>query len=416
MIGDELNVKYLSESRILRYLRNESSNEEKIIVEKLRSLDINWENYSLIKEMYAKGEFNKSDESSEKYKNDYNKFIELVKNHHKPDPDILTEFQRLKNITEPKAGQIWLTKAIPLLGGYEFEPVALPKYVYILTNPQPYQALDEQDKVKTIEEYFTIFVLPVSLNTEFATHEDYIINPGNNILSIEFMIETWLETNMIVCNLEKCIGVLNDNQIDELLNVYFASNVMEYDKEIYKRAKRGNFHDKDYGDIYEFQHIEEENVEYLYKPVEKLEEFFTNIDDEEIINNIYKLLEDPVEVESASDPNIITPSQQEVYAEFALFSDNNYELKLLVLEQGQLYFRFKIKKEPTENEIFIIYIKNKTDKVEIQKIDKIENIRRPQYLHINKILKDHSVEFIFMVNGIQYFSKYINIKNENKND
>lgn len=283
MLRDELNIKYLSESRILRYLRNESSEEERFIVEKLRSNDINWENYALVKEMYEKGEFwestpseKESDKYSEKYKNEYNKFLKLVKKYHKPDPDFLVESHRLNDITEPTAGQIWLTKAIPHLAGYEFDPVSIPKYVYILSNPQPYQPLDEQDEVKAYKEYFTMLVLPVSIDTEFATHEDYIIESGNNILSIEFMIETWLETNMLVCNLEKCIGELIPNQIDELLNVYFAANSMDYDKDIYNKAKKGKFHDKDYGDIYEFRRIEEENIQYLFEPVNKLEEFFAS--------------------------------------------------------------------------------------------------------------------------------------------
>jgi len=416
MLRDELNIKYLSESRILRYLRNESSEEERFIVEKLRSNDINWENYALVKEMYEKGEFKESDKSAEKYKNNYKKFLEFVNKYHKPDPDFLVEAHKLNDITEPKAGQIWLTKAIPKLAYYEFDPVAFPKYVYILTNPQPYQPLDNQDEVKVYKEYFTMLVLPISIDTEYATHEDYIIESGNNILTVEFMIETWLETNMLVCNLEKCIGGLSPNQIDELLNVYFAANSMDYDKNIYNKAKKGKFHDKDYGDIYEFRRIEEDNIQYLYEPVEKLDAFFfvEGWYDELLNQPVSEKLNEPVYAQAAGDENVIPPSQQRVYAELILLADKKFELKLVVLDKGQLYIRLKSNIEKLKVSNNSIVIKDKITNEVLQKIDNIDLLKAIQYLHINKFLRDRLVEFSFFVDDRLYFLKNIDLRNVNR--
>jgi hypothetical protein len=430
MLRDELNIKYLTESMILRYLRNESDAEEKFIVEKLRTNTLNRENYTLIKEMFKDGEFKKSDGISEQYKKDYSKFMELVKKRHKPDPGCLSRIEQLKKVTEPKAGQIWLTKAIPRFGNYEFEPVALPKYIYILTNPQPYQPLDNFDSVKSMKEYYSMLVLPISGNTEFATHKDYLFESGNDILNAEFMIETWLETNMLVCNLEKCVGELNGDQIGELLNVYFAGNSMEFDKDIYNRAKKGKFHDKDYGDIYDFQRVEEDNIEYLYEPVNKLDEFFFEIEQGKVIEKIYDLINEPVLAEAAGDENVIPPAQQKVYAELILLDDKNFQIKLVVLEEGQLYVRVKLlthqgnsddsivirnadkeSYETLHNPKGLLIINDKLSDEELQRIESIDLLKAIHYLHITKLLKGRLIEVAFFVNEKFYSLKNLDFRN-----
>lgn len=408
MLRDDLNIKYLSESRILRYLRNESSKDEKYIVEKLLANDINKENFAIVKKMIANNEFKVPDLSSEQFKNNYNKFITLVDKFHKPDIGLVSS-HKLLNITEPKAGQIWLTKAIPQLAPYEFEPVSVPKYVYILSNPQPYQPMDEQEEVKAFKEYYTLLVLPISIDTEFATHQDYIIESGNNILTLEFMVETWLETNMLVSNFEKYIGELSPNQIDELLNVYFASNSMEYDENIYNRAKKGKFHDKDYGDIYEFHRIEEENIEYLYQPVEKLEEFFS------VEEWNTELIEEPIFTLAAGDENVMPPSEQKVYEEQIIFINEYYEFKFVVLEKGQLYIRLKVKSVAPETSNGFILIKDKRANKNLQKIESINLQKAIQYLQVNKLFKNLLIEVSFFVNGKLYFLKNLNLSGVDRN-
>jgi hypothetical protein len=401
MVRDELNIKYLPEYLILRYLRNEASPAERLIVERLKSKDINRENFQLIKDMFDNNEFRISDPK----KADYNKFLDLVKKYHSPDPNLFLKIESVK----PSVGQIWTTKAIPKLGPYEIEPVVFPKFVYILTPPQPFQLLDEEDYVQSAKDLYTMLVLPISTDTEFATHKDYIIPSGNNLLGTEFMIETWLETNAIVCNLEKYVGRLNELQIDELLNLYYFSNDMEYDETVYQKTLKGIFHDMDYGDIYEFQRLEEENIEYLNEPVNKLHEFLTG----EEWNT--ELISDPQYAEAAVDENVLSPSQQIIQAEFVLFSDENFELKLVILDEGQLYIRFKSLFIEVEDDRLkkqgSIILKDKTSGEQLQLFENINLLKAIQYLHISKLLKNRLVEFSFFFDSKLYFLKNVDLRN-----
>ncbi len=408
MLRNELNIKFLPESMILQYLRNESCEREKMIVEKLITKEYNYENYLTLRDMLRKGEFDNKLPSEKEYE----KFNDLVKKHGLIDSDVDSKNRHIK----PLAGQIWTTKAIPQLGAYEFEPVAFPKYVYILTNPQPYQLLDNEGYVHNFKDLYTMLVLPISLDAEFATHKDYIIPAGNDPITLEFMIETWLETNMIVCNLEKYVGELTENQIDELLNVYYASNYLGYDQRIYKKASKGKFHDKDYGDIYEFQRIEEENIQYLYEPVNKLYDYLAI--DENITKNILDNVLEPVYALAAGDENVLPPEAQRVFASSIIYSDDLYELKFVVLKYGQLYIRLENKAEIIKGCFGKIIIKDKSVGAELQTSENINLAKAINYVKLNKRLNNRLIEFSFIKENKLYFLKNMDFrdvgyKNEN---
>ena len=402
MISDDLFVKSLSINMILKYLSNDCDTKEKFIVEKLYSNEINYEKYNKVKGLFEKGKMEyKSPIGDEVYK-DYVKKMGLS------EKEISKEQQNI----EPGAGQIWSTKPIPKSGNFEIEPVANPKYVYILSNPQAYQLLDNQDYIKDYKEYFTMLVLPISLEVNFATHKDYLISKGNDILGIEFMIESWLETNMIVGNLGKYIGELKDGQIEELLNIYFAANSMDYDNIIYEKANKGIFHNKDYGDIYEFQSIEEENIEYLYEPVNKLYDFLF-VEYNEQINRIIESINEPIDALAAGDEKVLSPAQQTVQEEYLLFNDNSFEFKLVVLENKQLYIRLKpIGKQQEGNTIRFI-IKDKISAEELQIIEE-NNLKRIHYFHVEKLLKNRLIEFSFFINDNLYFIKNVDFRDNDE--
>lgn len=399
MFRDELNIKYLPESMILRYLRNESSEKERYIVDRLKTKNYNLENFLSLESMYKNGELKKQDPSEEEYR----KFIDIVKKNIAEDsnPKLTVSNQQV----EPRAGQIWSTKAIPQPEVFGFEPVVFPKFVYLLTDPQPFQLLEEHDYVLELKDFYTMIVLPISIDTKFATHKDYLINSLNDLIGIDFMIETWLETNMIVCNLEKYIGTLDDNQINEVLNVYYASNGLEFDQEIYDRANKGRYHDDDHGDINEFQRLEVDNIEYLNEPVNKLYDFLYI--DRDIVRNIIELIETPELALAARDDTILSPGEQKVYSESVIFADRDYEVKLVVLEKGQLYFRLKVKTETNEKRLGTIKITNKKTNDELLLIDGINLNKAISYLKVDKQIKNNLVEISFIVDGDLHFIKNI---------
>lgn len=401
MFRDELNIKFLPESMILRYLRNESSENERFIVEKLMTKDYNHENFLTLKDLLMKKKFKKKLPS----KKEYLKFLNLVKMHHAADKGAVSKNKKV----EPCAGQIWTTKAIPRLDPYKFEPVVFPKDVYILTDPQPYQLLDEEDYVVDYKELYTMLVLPISLDTEFATHKDYIIPSPNDLIGVEFMIESWLETNMIVCNLEKYVGALSESQLNELLNVYYASNGLEYDKNVFEKAAKGKFHDKDFGDIYEFQKIEEENIGYLYEPVNKLYDYLAI--DENITKNILDAVLEPQFALAAGDENVLSPEEQKVYAGSIIYSDDLYEFKFVVLKYGQLYLRLEIKTELQKELLGKIILKDKIEGEELQTIGNIDLAKAVNYVKLNKRLNNRLIELSFFKENKLYFLKNMDFRN-----
>ena len=116
-----------------------------------------------------------------------------------------------------------------------------------------------------------MLALPVSFETQFALSEDVIFG-GSEYLP-EFMIETRLEFNAIVGNLEKYVFSLDEKQIQQMMNVYFKSHEMEYNKKIYNRCTVGEMTRS--GILY--KEIEEKNLDYLRNPVIRLNEYFKTV-------------------------------------------------------------------------------------------------------------------------------------------
>lgn len=412
MINEILYAKYLPDDMIYRFLRNESDDEEKNIVNKLKDDRLNkerfWEIVKSIKNQSEAADNKPSGIIYEKMK----RFLQqsIAKENSYNYSKALKENLPPSVIKHPSAGQIWITKRIINLSKYEFA-VATPIIVYLLTNPEyyPFENNDMPEDFK--RKYTTMIVLPASFLTNYAAQEDYIVQEGDSVLNQEFMIETGLETNMLTNSLDHYLGELSNRQIKELLSVYEkCHNLPDFDAELFNNAKKGKHSNKKYGDEYEFKLIELENIKHLSEPVSKLDKVSMELLEYESPRDIYENYREPTESLAASDQDVKPPSGQNTRAQLVLYSKENFEISLVVKDEGQLYIKLKllVQQEGSNN---LIIIKDALTNEELQKIENITLLKLIQYFHINKFLKNRLVTFSFFVNGRLYFQKNVDLRN-----
>jgi len=163
---------------------------------------------------------------------------------------------------EVRPGQIWSVNRLHLFLNTNAEPVTKSRFMYILTGPEPWES-DDASGSAAPEKFSTVIALPVSQDVEFATHTDYLCKPDNEQLGIPFMIQTSLETAVPIGLLKKSFGTFDDTQRNEVMELYFASNGMNFNKSIAENAPKGKFFDKDYGDKFDYKRIETANLAFF---------------------------------------------------------------------------------------------------------------------------------------------------------
>jgi len=261
MIDETLFVDYIPDDMLYRYFNNESDSDERFIVENLKQHELNIERFLVLKKRSMEEGLTMSKLSNEIK----NKMIDYANQYNSAPENSVSK----KILKIPAAGQIWTTKRIFTVGNNNFV-IASPMMVYLLTNPEVFPIEDEEN-LGAYNEYKTLRVLVVSLMTSYSTQSDYIIDKGNPILNFPFMIQTSVESNMLVNCLDQYLGELNEQQVEELLSIYEVTNSLpDVDQEIYNRAAKGVYSDDLYGDNFEYKLIESKNIKFLSDPVNQL--------------------------------------------------------------------------------------------------------------------------------------------------
>ncbi len=413
MAIEHLHSQYLSEDIIIRYFKGESSDQEKKIVENLYSLDINLDNFIEMEKLIKEGEFD-FDTNSE---NDYNKFIE----NYKAIP--IPSSKNIQKITPlPSAGQIWSTKNIATLPDKEVAFAAMPRYVFIISDPEPFAFFDDEDYVNKFPDCYLIQVIPISLETLFAYDSDYIFHEGNELLSIPFSIETDLKCNMLVRNLERFIGEPSFEQKEEILNVFLYSNNLPYDKDIFNRASKGTRFTGLYGDKYDFKIVERDSLNYLIKPVEMLYDFFTKQKETDKFSDVVTpWFENVREYEyqlAAKDINFPDPLDQSVMALISLYKDDNFDIRLVALNSHRIYLRINNALEDYKKHKAAIFIKDYNSDKPIWSKENYTFTKAIDYLPLEFIFNHSHINIEFKIADKLLFTESLkfNFKGKSENE
>lgn len=215
--------------------------------------------------------------------------------------------RRIEDSPEPAAGQIWsVKKEIEGFDKTSLLPLATSPMIYLLTNPETlfFEDDDAQECIEMYKEYRYVEFLPVSLNVEYATSTSIILDGEASPLGLPCAIETSVCSSITLPNLSKCIGELDPESIDRLLNLYAFSIGADYDVELYENTQTG-FDTWDEGsDIAEFLEIQTENASILSETVDSVYNNF-------VINTI--TLDKPVleltEAMTGSESDISVPER-----------------------------------------------------------------------------------------------------------
>lgn len=261
--------KILSDDLIEDVLTNRANKEELYIFNKLKDIPLNKEKINKISAYLNQ---------NPKTKVDYEEQLDAssIKIYEKITSLQVNLIEQSEKGKIPKAGDIWLTKRIPEFpSGYEFEPVSEAKNIFLLTDPIPFVSENsEEDITKSYKECYVVLALPISFDKNFATDEDYIVQETNSVFGISFMIETGLEFNAVTGNLSKFIGRLTEIEQTELMNLYFKTNMMDYDDKYFPKDKIGKHVINENSIEYLYKKIENDNLKYLEEPVGMLDDFF----------------------------------------------------------------------------------------------------------------------------------------------
>lgn len=370
--------KNIPEDIIEKYFSGEATNEEIYIVNKLKNIYDNPEEFEFYQKLFQS-------------KADYKEpgYLNLT----------IYPLSHQKKILElPEPGEIWEVERIPF--GSNILPSAVKEYIFILTNPEAITDIDENDKTYNNQEFFTFLFLPVSFEIEHATHLDYLISSNNDILGIPFMIMTDLENSTIVKNLSRKLGRLDDRQIDEILNLYFFSNHMEYDEELLNKTNRGEYYDLDYGEKYEYRIVANDNFQYLNESLQYFLSLVEQFNISEILPETHKR---PVFKSAASSDNNEYKIEKEIYKE-ELFNDGNFIISLVIYEDHNIQFIIKSRTE--ESNLKCEFLIKQMDKIIEKKY--FQPDKRPYFesekisLYSNKMIK-----ISFSVNdNILYFKEF----------
>ncbi|MCK9280551.1 MAG: hypothetical protein M0P71_08020 [Melioribacteraceae bacterium] len=406
MAIEHLHSQYLSEDILIRYFKGESSDQEKKIVENLHSLDINLDNYNEMEKLIKEGEFD-FDTNSE---NDYNKFIE----NYKAIP--IPSSKKIQKITPlPRAGQIWSTKNIATLPDKEVAFAVMPRYVFIISDPEPFAFFDDEDYVNEFPDCYLIQVIPISLETLFAYDSDYIFLEGNELLTIPFSIETDLKCNMLVRNLEGFIGEPSFEQKEAILNVFLYSNNLPYDKEIFKRASKGTRFTGLYGDKYDFKIVERDSLNYLIKPVEMLYDFFTKQKEtDKFGDEVTPWFAGRSEYKyalAAKDMDFNDPCKQNSLASVLLFKSDSFEIDLVALESKRIYLRIIHTLDDYKNHKADIFLKEYNSDNIVWEKKAYQFIYVIDYIPIEILFNNPHLEFTFVLDDKLLFTETIKFRN-----
>ncbi len=119
-------------------------------------------------------------------------------------------------------GQIWTVRQdIGAGAGVDVVPIAGLQYVYVLTNP-----ISVSDDPGANRKDLTVEVLPVSINVEFANQFDVMIPEGNDILGVEFMIETEIVGGMLVSDLQSLHGRVDADLAHSIVSTHLLATKM----------------------------------------------------------------------------------------------------------------------------------------------------------------------------------------------
>lgn len=411
-----LHSQYLTDDMIIRYFKGESSEEETRIIENLYHLDINIDNFLEMETLIKDGAFDEKPNVNQSY----NKFMESYT--HSPS----IENSKKPNITPlPKAGQIWSTKRIGSLPNKEVSYASIPRFVYILSGPEPYPLFEDEENENIIDEYpdcYVLEVLPISLETNFAYDTDYIIPEGNDILSIPFSIGTSYRCNMLVRNLENYVSDLEIDRKEELLNVFFYSTGLPFDQDIFDKANKGTKFSELYGDKYDYRIIEEESTRYLQEPIDQLYDFFEQqVEVNKFGNLIAPWFENVSEYEyqlKGKDANFTELPDEKTVASISLYKDDNFDIQLVALNSHRIYLRINNALEDYKKHKAAIFIKDYNSHKPIWSKENYTFTKAIDYLPLEFIFNHSHIKIEFKIAEKLIFTESLkfNFKGKSEND
>lgn len=181
--------------------------------------------------------------------------------------------RKILDSIEPAAGQIWsVKKEIEGFDKTSLLPLATSPMIYLLTNPETlfFEDNDTQECIDMYKEYSFVEFLPVSLNVEYATNSSIILDGEDSPVGLPVAIETLVCSSVTLPNLSKCLGELNQENIDKLLNLYAFSIGADYDVELYENTQTGSDTWDEESEIAEFLEVQSENAAILSETVDSV--------------------------------------------------------------------------------------------------------------------------------------------------
>jgi len=373
---NEYDVKILPDELLSSYFNNECTSEDKYIIQQLMDYENNRDKFEHFKTVYADKTLTEDLQNT--------KIIPFA-------------FIKNEKTKSPQAGEIWILKRVLPPIGFDFiEPVAQERLVFILSEPLPFY--NDEGFETDNPEYFNFLCLPVSLDVEFATHHEYLVESNNDILGVPFMIATDYAFNVTISQLQKYIGRPNDTQIDEIVNMHFYEYGGEFEQEIYEGANKGNYFDDDFGNKYDYKRILIDNFSDIAIYNAELENMFEAVT---IDKNMSTYLSNPILSMAASDGKALDNKEVSIN-----LIDNDYHTIILIVnELGKLKLKVKHFNKIVNGSVELI-IKEINEEIIYQKeIDLRKRIVETE-LDFNPDKKE--VVFLIDYEGINLFTKVIN--------
>ncbi|KAB2908122.1 MAG: hypothetical protein F9K26_08520 [Ignavibacteriaceae bacterium] len=236
-------------------------------------------------------------------------------------------------------GQIWSVRTD--LGkdaniGVDVLPLVSSPYIFLLTNPVSLSDTSGETGLRLHKEDRFVEFLPVSLSTEYSDRHDFIVPANNDILGVEFMVETQLLGSCLVSDLAECFGELPEEEEEKVLNLHFFTHGMEYDEELLAKTKTGRENEEKNFFIRDFKEIEFRNLRMIEEPVRALENIIEFSEVVTIPREGYAL--------AAADRNTniggLVPKTTRI-----LFENDNLSVKINSYENLGYYFNINIASE-----------------------------------------------------------------------
>lgn len=341
---DEMNIREIPSWLVDSYRKGTCTPAEKTLVEKLKNLPVNFVKFLTTPEV----------ETEEAKPGNLEKLMRLAEEAKQrtgyipqaplPEPVDTGEETGI----EPGAGQIWSVKTF--IGSdhkLDVLPIAREQLVFLLTNPVNLSETDSPGLRSYIDDRFVEF-LPVSIHTEFANRHDMIIPEGNDILGVGFMIETEINSRMLVQDLEVCHGSISEEEAEKLLNLYFQTHDMEHDYELLSVTDTGEENEESGFPLDEFKQIEFQNAQVIAEPVEKLAERVAELAERKaaaIIVMISSMVHKTQFLRAAAATNNIDVAALEPGEVQEIFNDPNIMITVNRYDQQGYYFNVVVASE-----------------------------------------------------------------------